>query len=323
MSRPLPIAFTCLPVALLLTGCGYVGEPLPPALRRPVPVTDLAVMEHGPKIVIQFTMPKVTTEDLPVTNADLELRVGPRGDSFDPGRWAASAERFTTVAIDKGIAKAEIDAAKYAGQTIAAGVNVHGPGGHSAGWSNFVALEVVPALQKPASPAANDAEDSVRLVWKGNAPEFRVFRKTVSAPEWERLGVAPGPSYTDSTIEYGQTYQYFVQAQQKAGETWAESEASDVVTIKPADHFAPAVPSGLTVVPATRSMELVWDRNMEKDFASYRIYRNGRLLPETVTSPAFSDPDVQTGVSYEYQVSSVDTAGNVSPRSSAVSAVIP
>src|SRR5262245_24974673 len=44
-------------VLLLLTGCGKVGEPLPPFVRIPEPVKDLAVRQNGNDIVLTWTNP--------------------------------------------------------------------------------------------------------------------------------------------------------------------------------------------------------------------------------------------------------------------------
>ena len=60
------ISFAVVPAALLLTGCGYPGEPLPPALNRPMRVTDLSALERGAKLYVAFTMPVKTTEDQPI-----------------------------------------------------------------------------------------------------------------------------------------------------------------------------------------------------------------------------------------------------------------
>ena len=88
-------------MALLLAGCGYIGEPLPPALRRPVRVTDLAAVERGSKIIIQFTIPKVTTEGLPIKgDEDIELRIGPPDDPFRMAAWQRTSERVPVSAKD-------------------------------------------------------------------------------------------------------------------------------------------------------------------------------------------------------------------------------
>ena len=184
-------------------------------------------------------------------------------------------------------------------------------------------MQVVAALPTPQALVASDAPDAVHLEWRAAAPGFRVFRKLVSETDWMQVGSSVQPSYTDNTIEYGTTYQYMVQSVQKTGEGYAESERSDVMTVKPVDKFPPAVPAGITPVPGARSIELVWDRNTEKDFAGYRVFRDGKQIADGLTAPTFSDRDVQAKVKYQYQVSAVDTAGNESARSPAVDAMIP
>jgi hypothetical protein len=312
--------------AMWLAGCGYVGETLPPALNRPMRVTDLAAFERGSKIVIQFTPPKVTTEDLPLKgNEEIELRIGPApAEGFELATWARDADRVPVVRSDKtSPAYVEVSAAKYYGKTVVIAVNVHGPHGRTAGWSNMLAVPVVPALPTPEALEAADAPDAVHLEWHAAAPGFRVFRKLPEDQNWSQIGVSTTPGYTDNMIQYGKTYQYYVQAAEQAGDTYALSEISAVKSFQPVDKFAPAVPAGLSAVPGTRSIELVWERSTEKDFASYRVYRNGQKFAEGLTAPAHSDRDVQPGVKYQYQVSAVDTAGNESAKSPIAEAVIP
>jgi hypothetical protein len=308
---------------MLLTGCGYIGEPLPPALRRPVVVTDLAAVQRGSKIIIQFTIPKVTTEDLPIkANEDIELRIGPPNNPFDMAAWQRTSDRVPVSAKDTG-AYIEWPAAKWYGKTVDIAVNVHGPTGHTAGWSAMAMVPVVPALPIPEALAATDAPDAVHIEWHAAAPEFRVFRRLENEVNWNQIGTSTQPSYTDGTIEYGKSYQYLVQSIEKTGATYAESELSNAKSFKPTDKFAPAVPAGLTAVPGTRSIELVWERNTEKDFASYRVYRGGQLIAGSLTAPAYSDRDAKQGVKYGYQVSALDNAGNESAKSPLVEGAIP
>lgn len=308
-------------ITVILAGCGYIGDPLPPALRRPVVVTDLAAVQRGSNIIIQFTIPQQTTEGLPLRgNEDIELRVGPPADNV--AAWAKTAERERVRATGNA-ARVEAPSTKWTGQTVNIAVNVHGPTGNSMGWSPYVSVDVIPALPKPDTLTAADAPDAVQLEWHAGAPEFRVFRKLPEDTNWALIGTATKPSYTDSTIEYGKTYDYMVQSIEKAGAGYAESELSDPAAFRPTDKFPPGAPAGLSAVPGSQSIELVWERNTEKDFASYRVFRNGQLIAQGLTAPAFSDRDVKPGTKYQYQVSALDNAGNESPKSAVAEAVIP
>lgn len=313
------LSAACL--TLFLTSCGYIGQPLPPALRRPVVVTDLAAVQRGSKIMIHFTVPKVTTEDLPLNGSeDIELRIGL--PNSDMAAWQRTADRIP-VSPRESLASVEWPATKWYNKTVSIAVNVHGPTGHSAGWSRPETLPVVPALPKPEALTATNAPDAVHLEWHAGAPEFRVFRRLQGDANWNQIGTSAKPSYTDNTIDYTKAYEYMVQSDQKIDTRYAESDLSDVAAIKPVDTFPPAVPSGLSPVPGTRSIELVWERNTEKDFAGYRVYRDGQKIAEGLTAPAFSDRDAKAGVKYQYQISAVDNAGNESAKSPAAEGMIP
>jgi hypothetical protein len=306
-----------------------MGEPLPPALRRPERVQDLAAVERGSNIIVQFSIPRVTTENLPLKKGsrDIELRIGPP----PPGaasmeEWVRTADRVPMVTDDKPVAYVTYPAAKFYDKTVFIAVNVHGPSGGSVGWSKWTILHVLPEVPTPRALRLSNAPDAVQLDWQAAAPEFRIFRRPVPDVNWVLAGTSTKPSYTDNTIEYGKSYEYEVQSIRKSDEkdaTYAESELSDIKAIKPVDTFPPAVPVGVTAVPGTRSIELVWTRNAEKDFASYNVFRDGKKISDGLTAPAFSDRDAQPKVRYQYQVSAIDTAGNESGRSAPVEAAIP
>jgi hypothetical protein len=321
----------CLPLwpaaflPFVLAGCGYVGEPLPPALRIPTVVTDLTALERGSNIDIQFTIPKLTTEGLPVPpNADIELRVGTVTGDFQMPEWVANAERVSEIPRDQPIVHVAYPAQKFYGKTVFVAVRVHSPKGRTVSWSNFGIVSVIPALPVPDQVVASDSPDAVHLTWRANAPEFRIFRKTADATQFAQIGSSTTPVYSDSTIEYGKTYDYQVQSVQKTGDNaYAESESSGVMTFKPTDKFPPAVPTGLTAVPGARTVELAWNRNTERDFASYSVYRNGQKIAGGLTAPAFSDAMVQPATTYQYQITAVDSAGNESAKSTPVESAIP
>ncbi len=314
--------------AIVIAGCGYPGEPLPPALKRPVRIVDLTAFERGSKLLIHFTIPALTTEGLPVKGTEpLDVRIGPvPAGHFDMNAWARSAERIPENDIHRNppLADIEIDAAPFYGRSVIVAARALSPKGRDAGWSNVLHFRVVPALPKPAAVEWKNAPDAVQLTWHAAAPSFRVFRRLAGQSDWTLLGVVNKPEYLDAAIEYGRTYDYQLQSIEKVDDDqFAESEPAQLESVKPLDTFPPAVPSGLTAVPGTKSIELVWNRNTDKDFAAYRVYRDGKLLAKSIVTLAYSDRDVKPGQTYSYQISAVDRAGNESPKSEPVSAALP
>lgn len=303
---------------VVLAGCGYPGEPKPPALMRPARVTDLAAVERGAKIVVTFTLPKESTEALPLPSPpDTELRIGVAPAPWNQQEWEAGSERVAVPvvnAVPKAVATAEVDGSKYFGKSVVIAVRVRGPNGHNDGWSNLVALEVGPALPVPQDLQAVDAPNAVHLQWVASAPEFRIFRRLPAETAWTLIGNSTQPVYDDVSFTYGNTWQYYVQAVRKAGDTWAESETSLVISFDPKDRFPPAIPAGLAAISGTRTIELVWDPDTDADLAGYRVYRNGTRIADALVTPAYSDRDVVTGTRYRYEVSAVDQTGNESSK---------
>ena len=323
------LSFVAMPlVAMCLCGCGYMGEPLPPALNRPERVQDIAAVQRGSNIHIQFTVPQVTTENLPLKKGsrDIELRIGPPPPgTFSIDAWLRTADRVPMVSDEKPTAYVDL-----------AGGKVYRQDGLCRGERAWAIRRPDRGLVKAGSSACRCCTPDPARRWSYRMRRTRFIssgtrarRNSACSAElfrsWTgcRLATSAKPSYTDGTIEYGKTYEYEVQSIEKTDDTYAESELSEVKTIKPVDKFAPAVPSGVTAVPGTRSIELVWNRNTEKDFASYNVYRDGMKIADGLTAPAFSDRGVQPKVKVQYQVSAVDTAGNESARSAAVEATIP
>ena len=306
----------------LAAGCGYVGDPLPPALNIPVAVQDLRAVERGDRIVILFTIPALTTEALGLKSVGaVDLRVGPSfGSDFDTGRWEAAAKPVEVERREPGETSVETPAAAWAGKEVILGVRLANAKGRWSAWSNFVPLSVVPPVATPANFAAESIPEGVRLRWQGGA--VRVFR------DEELLGTAAGSEFNDKTTEFGKKYSFRIQAFRKAGEAIAESELSAPVEITPVDKFAPAVPANITIVAGTDSVELTWDRNAEPDFKSYRVYRStadGQFekIEDSLESSSYSDRRIQGGKTYRYTVSSVDQLGNESGRAEPVEITTP
>jgi hypothetical protein len=313
--------------ALALFGCGYPGEPLPPLLNIPQRVTDLAAVERGSKIIVQFTVPKLTTESVVIKGPlHFDLRAGEPGPApFDTNVWVASAISVGEVTPVEGRVRYEVAAMPWIGKEVVFAVKVSGPGGKDAGWSNPVVVSVVPSLNKPDELKAQPVREGVRLTWRGSGPSYRVYRRAQDEKEFSVAATSNKNEWSDVNTEYGKTYRYLVQA--VAGQ--AESEPSDEVDITPRDIFPPPIPSGLTAVPTTNSIELAWEPVTDADLAGYRIYRvpasggDFERIGETTQAPSFSDRKIEPGKQYRYAVTAFDGNGNESERSQPIEVPAP
>jgi fibronectin type 3 domain-containing protein len=318
MLRPL-----LLLAALLCTGCGYIGEPLPPALQIPQRVGDLSAMERGGEITMKFTLPAQTTEGLAIRKAvAIELRVGAAQIPFQEQTWAAAAKVFNLDSTDQRNVEFSVPATEWIGKDVRMGVRVFGANGRTAGWSNFFVLSVVPPLEPPGRPAASAVPDGVRISWPGSAPQYRIYRRVGNEPA-VAIGESDHAEYLDTNTAYGTIYRYWIESIRTGGDIHAVSQDSAEVSITPVDRFAPPVPSNLAAVASAGSIELLWDRSMASDLAGYRIFRaQGSGAPakiaETRESPSYSDHKVEAGKIYRYAVTAFDNAGNESAMSGSV-----
>jgi hypothetical protein len=314
---------------LILSGCGYIGEPMYPLLNIPAPVTGLTAIERGAVIVYEFTLPVRTTEGKLVKIARTEIRIGeaPVG-SFNRESWLAKAIELQAKPDEHGRVKSEFPVAPWVGKELILGVRVYAVNGKDGEWS-LVPISAVTPLAKPAAVSVTTIAEGVRVSWQGAAAQYRVFRRAGQETAFAPVATVEADQWLDTSTEFGKPYQYVVQATQKTGNRDAESERSEPTKeLTPADIFPPAVPAGLNAITATENIELVWDRNTEPDLAGYRLYRaagDGGLekLADIQDTPSYSDRKVESGKRYRYAISAVDRLGNESKQSEAVEVVAP
>ena len=318
------ILCTTFLAALLWSSCGYVGEPLPPALHIPQRVADLSAIERGAQIHVQFTLPTHTTESLDIRKpVRIELGIGTAQQPVDLASWEARAKLFTDIPADQSTVKYDLPAAEWIGKDVVLAVRVFGANGRTAGWSNLYTLSVVPPLSAPEHLQPADVREGVRLTWQGEAPRYRIYRRTGEEPNAQVIGETERPEYTDNTTGYGTPYHYSVEGFRAGGDIHLLSDLPAEVTITTHDTYAPPVPAGLVAVPSVGSIELMWERSAASDLAGYRVYRaqgEGQFqkLADTREAPSYSDRAVESGKTYRYVVTAFDKLGNESEKSAPV-----
>ncbi len=147
---------------------------------------------------------------------------------------------------------------------------------------------------------------------------YNIYRNESSSVMYQ----ASSTEYIDFNVTNNVEYTYCVSAVDSSGN---EGEKSDVVSAIPtdtADIIPPSQVVGLTVVDAhDGKLNLSWDvasDNVGVNF--YNIYRNGSLLNSSDITD-YTDSNLINGVSYSYQISAVDFAGNEGEKSVVVSGI--
>lgn len=307
-------------VALLAVSCGYVGDPLPPALHIPQPVQDLRVQQVESQLEVAFTIPPKTTDNLPTTDLTLvELRVGrmPEG-GWNQDAWAAGAKAIALDATEPGPAEGSVDVKEYAGQEIVAAVRMETKKRRSSAWSNLAIIRIEPPVITPTDFVADSAADGAVLHWKGHDGPMLIFRD--GAP----VGEGAHGSFTDKGAVLGKTYSYEIQA--RGDKAHGKRSAERRLTIE--DRFPPAAPAGLQLAAGAGTLELTWTPNPEGDVLGYIVQRavgDGPFADAAnyLDAPAYTDRNVQRGMRYRYRVMALDLRKNQSATSQEVEITVP
>jgi hypothetical protein len=325
---------------LLLGGCAYIGEPLPPLMNIPGRGENVAAVQRGSNIIVHVTLPTLTTEGMVLKQGvRLDLRIGAKiGGPFNASAdaWAARAKAAGGAVTANGIAEYKIQASEWIGHQVQIAVKIIGANGRDAGWSAPAELTVVTPPEQPRELSAVAVPQGVHLAWQGAGKTFAIFRRGADDKDFLPLGRSTQPEYIDATAEFGKPYTYVVQSlatvgekvSDKAAEGEAQSDLSMEAAITPLDTFAAAAPVGLTAVPSTASIELVWEHSTEPNVVSYRVYRalgNGplELLADGQLLPAYSDHKIEAGKTYRYAVSAVKSNKKESRLSEPVEVAAP
>jgi len=302
-------ALLAVSTAAYVTGCGTPGAPLPPSLKLPDPVTNLAAVRTGNQVLLTWTMPKKNTDKM-LIKGNIPVRVCrkegsgacetvPANLSFPP----AAKATFTEMLPAK--------LASGAPRPLSYSVELLSPHGRSAGPSNAAHVLAGEAPAAVAGLSSKLRKEGVVLSWTAaesgdRTTVIRLHRKLLTpqansaassksqqrllAPSKEPLEqtllvdspTQPGRAL-DSSIRFGQTYEYRAQRVARVvvdGEpVELAGPLSDPIRVEAIDTFPPAVPTGLAAVATAAdsatgpSIDLSWLPVSEADLAGYAVYR--------------------------------------------------
>ncbi len=356
---------------LLFTACANLGPPEPPSLNLPKPPIDVRASRKGNNVILTWTIPTVTTDRQRIRSlGPTQICRGLQPELTECGTpvGAAPAEPVANTSKQKKTLRKKTTGPKVSesytdvlSSTILSdnpdayatyAVEVLNPDNRGAGLSNQVRIPLIRTIPAPADLNAKVTTQGVVLSWTSQSPAqppplvhyvYRVYRGQEGSARPSLVGEVPAgtqPSltFTDSSIQWQKTYEYFVDAvavitpeNKRALEVPGEDSLQ--VKVFANDIFPPSVPTGLQAAYSGPGqppfIDLIWAPDTEADLAGYNVYRRVddtppvKLTPEPVKTLAYRDTNVVRGETYFYSLSAVDVRGNESAHSEEASETVP
>jgi len=179
----------------------------------------------------------------------------------------------------------------------------------------------------PQSLTATPGDSQVSLNWVipasdgGSAiTQYNVYLATTSGGSYTNIANPTGLSYIDNTVTNGITYYYNVTAVNVAGESPSSNEASAIPST------VPSAPQSLTATSGDTQVSLSWTVPISDGgsaITQYNVYRattSGGTYTNIAnpTGLSYIDNTVTNGITYYYNVTAVNAAGE-SPSSNEAS----
>ncbi|MGH7392383.1 MAG: fibronectin type III domain-containing protein [Candidatus Rokuibacteriota bacterium] len=298
--------------ALALVACGKIGPPVPPEVRLPRAVADLAASVGDGAIQLTWSNPirradNTRLRDLGAARVFRHEAAGgaePRPAMLSRGRIVGYAE-VGTIPLTPGSAPGP--PARPGGQAaVVDGTRVtfqdrqdlvHGRRysyvvvtddlqGRTSPPSPRVTVAFIAPPEAPGRVTAAPGEGQVRLTWTpvtrlvdGSPAEGPILYEVLRAPDAGAplTPVTPAPieatEIVDPNLENERTYHYAVRALRRQGETTARGPVTERIAATPADMTPPPAPSGLVAVVAGDTVRLSWMPSPASDVARYVVYR--------------------------------------------------
>ena len=195
--------------------------------------------------------------------------------------------------------------------------------------------EAVTKAAKPGSPdllQATTDSMKVSLVWgsyENDKITFNIYRSTSDKDGFVKINKAPvSDNQFDDTketslepLKSNVTYYYYL----TAADDGVESDASNTLFVTPVGTLS--APDDVTAAGGMNSIKLKWTQPEASGLfgvSGYNIFRStgsalfSQLNAATITAVEYDDTGLTNGARYSYMLQTVDTIGNTSPLSAAI-----
>jgi len=298
---------------LLLPACGKVGDPLPPFIRIPEAVKDLAVTQNGYDLVLSWTNPPRYIDGSAATNLSV-VHIRKNGETLATVKIEAAGQpqSYPTPV-----------GAVLPGQSTFSLV-VETTQGKFSQVSNTASVTPVEVPGRITGLSARPDQRRIFLSWEKpqDHPELAdlyVVTRTDIPAEVETVN---DTRYEDVRYRAGRALTYRVTAVRRVAGNVVMGVGPESTTVTAEDKTPPAVPLGLEVKASEAGAYVTWEPNSESDLAGYRVFRSEwpdsgfKPVTDRLTSGVgFFDSSYTPGL--YYALSAVDESGNESAMSSA------
>jgi len=287
---------------LLVAGCGKVGDPLPPFVRIPGAVKDLAVHQTGYSLVLTWTNPARNIDGSAATDLT-QIRIR-SNDSVIAAVNVNAAGQMQSYEFPVGSTLLQQRTFTVQAETARGKLSEN---------SNPASITPVEVPGKVAGLKAVVDQRTITLFWgkPQDHPELADVYLVNRIDPPEEPAVVSKTSYEDDRYQADKTYVYELTAVRRFQGRMVPGVGPEPITVLAEDKTPPQTPSGLDVVLSGTAAFLTWTANPETDLAGYRVFRSDRVDGEfglatdhLVTTNEFIDASYQPGLCYA--VSEVD-----------------
>lgn len=184
----------------------------------------------------------------------------------------------------------------------------------------------------PTEVLSTAGDGQVMIDWVDvTAPDLRgyhVYYATSASGPWDRLTSQPltDSSYAATGLANGSTYYFCIRSVDYENNLSSCSAQTSATPMAP-DTTAPETPQGLVAVFGDTVVDLDWSDVAAPDLAGYRVFVSTSvdgpltlLTTEPIASSSYRADGLTNDTEYFFRVTAVDTTGNESTTSDAVSA---
>lgn len=320
-------------VVIVVAGCGFKTDPVPPQNVVPRPIDDLTYSIDETGVTLRWTYPEksVNGDDLTevysfdvyraaVAIEDLcetcpipfgEPTEIPGGETADGGQRRVGEYNTTLLRPDhKYFFKMTSRISWWAASTD----------------SNIVAFVWQTPPSVPAGLKVEPGDSQIALAWQpvttlidGSAAKKKVLyqiSRSEGGKEFRPLGnPSKATSYVDQDVINGKTYFYKVQSLMMLGSDKIAGGVTEIADAIPVDLTPPDVPTGVRASATAAGIKVFWDRPGDPGVAGHRVYRrvkgqsSAEMISEvTMPSSIFLDESAPADSRPFYSVTAIDGA---------------